>query len=267
MTDRTAWLVLHVPKCAGTTVERHLERHLGIHFWSTRRRRPGLPAELLGRKWADPALPPGAIRAVSGHWLGRSAEALFAGRPLHRSILLREPEALVLSWYNYRMMRYRAAGRACYGFGLHLASLPANPVAHFLLERWLELPWHRIAALDAGEARSRLDAALGGFEFVGDISDCDRLVATLSDGLAIPREAPAKNTGRSWEAAGGWTPLRLADLSPAEHTALARRTALDRYLWRRWACGETDAEPPATRPFLVTEAMRAAAELRRRLRG
>jgi hypothetical protein len=266
VTDRTVEIVLHVPKCAGTTVERHLERHLGAHFWSTRRRRPGMPSELMGRKYAGPAMPTGLYRAVSGHWVGRSVAALFAPRPVRVSVLLRDPAALVLSWYNYRMMRYRAAGRRPYGFGLHLASLPADPMAHFLLERWLELPWTALATMGRAEKRARLDAALGAMDFVGDISDCDRLVARLSRRLGLPERAEARNTRDGWQRRDGdWRALGPDDLSPGERAALARHVALDAYLWRRWALGEGEAEPAAGRGFLGSEAARAGAELRRRL--
>lgn len=260
----TVHLCLHVPKCAGTTVEAHLARHLGPAFWSPDRRLRALPVSLMGRKYAmPPPVAPEGIRAVSGHWIGRSVERLFAGRAIRRSILLREPGALMLSWYNHRMARYAAAGRARYGFALHLASLPPDPVAHFLLERWLELSWGRLAAMTGAQKRRRLDALLAGFDFVGDVGECDRLIAWLARDLGVSPDATRANTagGRSGTAPA---PIGLADLSPAERAALERRTRLDRWLWQRWAAGRDCPLPAPSLPFLAGELARPLAELRRR---
>ncbi len=260
------FLLPHVPKCAGTTVELHLAEHLGpTGFWSPARRARRLPVEILGRKW-DPRLPGPAegVRAVSGHYVGRSVERLFPGREIWRGALLRDPAALLLSWYNYRMMRYRAAGKAPYPFALAIAAQPVDPMAHFLLERWCELPWWQIAALSAGAKQAMLDGVLGGFDMVADISAADGLIAEVSRGLGIPESTQRRNTAEDWTAAVDWQPVRLADLAPETRAELARRTALDRYLWRRWALGERAAEPGETAGFLGAELRRPLAELRRR---
>lgn len=260
-------ILLHVPKCAGTTVEMHLARHLGDSgFWSPPKRSRRLPLELLGRKY-DARLPGPAdeIRAVSGHFIGRSVPGLFPGRPARISILLRDPAALMLSWYNYRMMRYRADGLRSYPFRLHVLSLPPDPIAHFLLERWFEMPWPQMAALPASRKIALLDEALSGFDFVGDVSDADRLIASVSRDLGIPETAERTNTGAAWEAQTGWQPLRREDLTPADAALLSSRTRLDNYLWRRWALGQ-DARIAAVEvaPFLASELVRPVHELRRR---
>lgn len=260
------FLLPHVPKCAGTTVELHLLEQLGPKgFWSPARRARRLPIEMFGRKW-DARLPgpADAVRAVSGHYVGRSVERLFPGRATWRGVLLRDPAELLLSWYNYRMMRYRAAGRAPYPFELALASQSVDPVANFLLERWCELPWWRIAGLSAGAKRTMLDGVLGGFDMVADISRADELIAEVSRRLGIPDATTPRNTAETWAAEVGWQPVRLAGLAPETQAELARRTALDRYLWCRWALGESTAEPGETAGFLGAELRRPLAELRRR---
>lgn len=260
-------LLPHVPKCAGSTVERHLAAHLGRPgFWSPRRRARALPVELFGRKW-DARLPgpAGAVRAVSGHYVGRSVVRLFEGRPVWRAVLLRDPAALLLSWYNYRMMRYRAAGQNPYPFEVELAARPADPMAHFLLERWCELPWWRITRLSTDDKRAMLDEVLGGFDFVADIAGCDALVAEVSRRLGIPETAERRNTAGEWTARVDWTPLRAGDLAPATRARLAERTGLDRWLWERWALGREPGGPPRTASFLRAELGRPVAELRRRL--
>jgi len=261
-------ILIHVPKCAGTTARTHLETHLGeTGFWRPERRARALPSELMGRKY-DARLPGpvDAVRAISGHQIGQSIERLFPGRAIWRGVVLREPAALLLSWYNYRMMRYAKQGKGTYGLDLHLASLPPDPVAHFLLERWCELPWWRLAAMGAGQKRDRLDAVLGGLDAVVDIADADRLIADISARLGIPGVAERDNTSEGWRARVAWTPLTPAGLTRDQRAAIDARTRLDRYLWQRWALGEADArlDPAGTPSFLASELRRPLAEIRRR---
>ena len=76
----TLLIHVHVPKCAGITVEKHFESELGsTGFWKPRRRTRKLPLGLLGYKY-NPRLPGPAdqIRAISGHFAGSSLAKLFA---------------------------------------------------------------------------------------------------------------------------------------------------------------------------------------------
>jgi hypothetical protein len=268
----TLIVTLHVPKCAGSTVEAHLAHHLGpAGFWSAPKRSRRIPLELMGRKYsADPPQPVSRVRAVSGHFIGRSVEALFPGRAVHRSVLLRDPAALILSWYNFRVMRYRSEGLGGYPFALHLAALPPDPVAHFLLERWCELPWWQLAAMPAAGKVARLDAMLAGFDRVGNIADCDALIADLSARLKIPAEAARENTAEGWrrqvrDARMPVAPVTLSALTERDRADLDRRTRLDCYLWRRWALGEeVEIDPATVAPFLRCELRRPLAEVRRR---
>jgi hypothetical protein len=210
-----------------------------------------------------------SIRAVSGHFIGRSIERLFSGRPLRRTLLLRDPERMNISWYNFRMMRYLAAGQATYPFEWHMRSIPTDSIARFLLERWFELPWWRLAALPAAEKRRMLDEALSGFDFTGDISDCDRLVAEVSAALGISGKAVTRNTTEDWHSRVKWTPVRLEDLAPETRRELAARTRLDRYLWQRWGLHrDAEFDASAALPFLASELARPWYEVRRqRARG
>ena len=239
MTGRI-FCVLHVPKCAGSTIEAHLRKQLGGEaFWCPPKRTRKLPLEFLGRKYASGLPGPAtAIRAVSGHFIGRSIEKYFSGRQISRTLLLRRPVDLVLSWYNFRMMRYIAAGLAPYPLGLHLRSAPQDPVANFLLERWLELPLWTIAAMSVERKAKLLDDALGAFEFVGDIRECDDLVAMISSELGIETNAEAANTSESWRKRVDWKPLRFESLTDSCVEMIRASTQLDEYLWRRWALKE-----------------------------
>jgi len=243
---------VHVPKCGGRTVQQHLARHLGPCFWSVDKRFHHLPLELFGRKFdRSPAVPLGTIVAVSGHFLGRSVESLFPDRKILRTMILREPEAQVLSWYNFRMMRYMTAGQSPYSFRLFLRSMQADPVAHFLLERWLELPWLRIAALSPADKRQLLDATLEQFDVIDDIAKTDEVIAWHSAALGIPQQAIRANDSQELARQTGWRPIGLEDLSQSEREDLSGSLRLDTYLWRKWALKEDAAFGPMTNSFFI----------------
>ena len=236
----TLFCVLHIPKCAGSTIEGHLHKSLGSNaFWKPQKRTRRFPLELLGRKY-DRRLPGPAesVRAISGHFIGTSIEQYFPGRAIKRVILLRRPADLLLSWYNFRMMRYIASGLAPYAFNLHLRSMSPDPVAHFLLERWLELPLWKILSMSTETKAKLLDQTLSTFEFIGDIGDCDRLIGTISRELQIEQVAERANTEGGWRNRVTWNPLRYANLTDEYRSMIAELTALDEYLWRRWALNE-----------------------------
>lgn len=248
-------------------MEQHLEKHLGTGFWSPEKRPRGLPLELYSRKYDEnPPVPASGIAAISGHYLGRSIEQLFPGRPIVRSVVLREPERFFLSLYNFRMMRYLAAGQNTYPFALFMQSLPVDPVSYFLLDTWLENSWVQIASLTATQKAALLDEMLAGFDRVVDIAEADDLIAWHSRDLGIPEQATRTNTEEEWSQKTGWTPLKLSDLAPSERETLAGRLNLDRYIWRRWALKEPAAfESGTVASFLRHELPRPVAQVRRRL--
>jgi hypothetical protein len=260
--------VLHVPKCAGSTIEGHLHKSLASDaFWKPPKRTRRFPLELLGRKY-DQRLPGPAesIRAISGHFIGASIEHYFPDRSIKRVILLRRPADLLLSWYNFRMMRYIANGLAPYSFKLHLRSMPPDPVAHFLLERWLELPLWKILLMSTEKKAKLLDETLSTFDFIGDIGDCDRLVESISRELQIEQAAERANTEEGWRNRVAWNPLRYANLTDDYRSMIAELTALDEYLWRRWALKEDvsfDARC-SERQFIAHGLRRPYYELQRR---
>jgi hypothetical protein len=90
---------IHVPKCAGTTVEKHLHNELGGQgFWAPRKRTRNFPLGWFRPKYNSArGAPLDQIKAVSGHFIGRSVEDLFEDRRVIRSIILRDPESLMLS--------------------------------------------------------------------------------------------------------------------------------------------------------------------------
>lgn len=257
---------IHVPKCAGTTVEKHFRRELGdVGFWRPPKRTRKLPLELLGYKY-DPTLPGPSelVRAISGHFAGRSMARLFPGRRIVRSIVLREPESLMLSWYNFRIMRYLIKGHKPYSFSLFMRAMRMNPVAHFLLTRWAELPLAPMALMPNEKKASILDGIFASLDHVVDISETDTLIASLSRQIGIRDRAPRHNTAEEKQRLTGWKVIGLDDLSEQERLLLKTRTSLDRYLWRRWALKENVAfDRSGSTGFLVSELVRPSYQIQR----
>ncbi|MFV0367188.1 MAG: hypothetical protein ACK5KM_01890 [Hyphomicrobiaceae bacterium] len=234
---RSLHLILHVPKCAGRTFEYHLSKHLGPQrFWSPDKRTRKLPLELFARKYD--ARPPGPledVEAISGHLFGQSIEKMFPDREIKRSVIFRDPVKQILSWYNYRMMRYMSEGLKPFPFALFVKSFPKNPTANFLLERWLEKPWVSHGTISAKKKVMLLDASLSRFDRISDISEANALYAWHCEDLGIPTDPGRANTSEEWVKRTGWKPLGLSDLTDQDRALLESRFAVDRYLWKRWA--------------------------------
>lgn len=260
---------IHVPKCAGTTVEKHLRDELGRSgTWFAPKRTRSVPLGWFGRKYND--TPPGPldqIKAVSGHFIGRSIEEQFEGRRIVRSIILREPESLMLSYYNYRMMRYIIRGQRPYGFSLFLRATRQNFISHFLLDRWLELPWLDLARLSDRQKVRLLDEALASVDYISPISETDDLVRKISTEIGISPVAQRRNTTEDErKAKTGWKMVRYGDLSDADRAELKSRTLLDRYLWRKWALKEdVSFAPDQQSQFTRSEFLRTRYQCERRL--
>jgi len=244
--NTAVYFILHIPKTAGQTIQYHLAEHCPPGaFWNP----PGLPypQSLFGRRHR----PAGSgevsrVRAVAGHDLGRSLERQFPGREIRRVVLLREPLSLQLSLYNYRMMNHLAKGLGTYPFAVHLRAQPRDFIAHWLLARWLEIPWPRLMVMSDGDKYRLINRALGQFWFVGDYTDCDRVVAAIAPDLAVPVTARPRNTARQWHKQVKWEPLTEAALSPGLREAVYRQNPLDRALWESWQGAGFDAA--AVRP-------------------
>ena len=263
----TLLIHIHVPKCAGTTLEKHFESELGVTgFWKTRKRTRKFPLELFSYKY-DPTLPAPAeqVRAISGHFAGHSLAKLFPERRIVRSLILREPQSLMLSWYNFRIMRNMLKGQKPYSFSLFLRSMRMNPVAHFILERWVELPWIQMSRMSDDVKAALLDKTLEQLDYVVDISETDSLISSLTPQIGIAEYAPRRNTAEQNQKKSGWKVIGLEDLSGQDRLLLRSRTSLDRYLWRRWALKENivfDHSKPTG--FLFSELVRPSYQIQRR---
>ncbi|AGK56321.1 hypothetical protein HYPDE_23173 [Hyphomicrobium denitrificans 1NES1] len=259
---------VHVPKCAGTTIENHLKSQLGDGgMWAPPKRSRRFPLGWFSYKY-DPELfvPTKQVRAISGHFIGQSIEKMFPGRRIIRSVILREPESLMLSYYNFRMMRYLREGQYSYSFSLFMRSMRLNPAAHFLLERWAELPWIELARLSEEKKAALLDEMLGTFDFVADIASTNALLASLSTEIGIATTATPQNTAEENQKKIGWKLLRRNDLTQGDRQLIKDRTSLDRYLWRRWAQKENVAfNLDDAKSFVIGEFGRTGYQVQRRI--
>lgn len=219
---------LHVPKCAGTTVERHFERTLGAGFLLAPRWRHPL-RDVIGNRY--PSLSPAdltGVRAVSGHSLSRSLADKFPGRAVRPSVLIRDPVGFLVSFWNYRWMRHETRGQpAPPPFAEWRRTQRRNPITRFLLHRYFEIGY---PALYRHSTRARflyLDAAFTGFHFVGSYRRCDEALAGISAELGVDETVESENVGEAKR-------LRVADLSPEEVAEIETQNAADALLFARW---------------------------------
>ncbi len=244
------YVLLHVPKCAGQTLSRHLAAHmrpetLGIAGGRTQAR------ALLRTLTCEPeaAL---AMRALTGHSISVAHERALGDAPLRRTILLRDPVGQFISLYNLQSARYVLRGQAPLTPEQSFAALPQNPIATLILRHYLGYPWPQLAVMSLPAQACIVNQALASFWFVGAYRECGRLLAAIAPDLGIPPEAPPHNTAQDWHARAHHPLLTAQSLAPALRARILVQNQLDAYLFETWAplAGAPPAEfvPP---PFQV----------------
>lgn len=262
--------VYHVPKCAGRTIDRHLAVTLPKSAYHRLRKRRGLGRFLTRYDFAR--LPdPRSAKVVSSHFLGLSLDPLFAGRPVKRSILLRDPASHFVSYYNFRMTRYISRGLQPYGLEVAYGATQRNFVTHYILKNFLELPWLQIASLADDEKYDLANAFLATFWFVGDYRLCDDFLAALGSRLDISANATPRNTLAELVRSVGWTPVTMDQLSPQMFTDIRAENSIDQKLWETWRDVRHDTAAVRPRPlernasnFISSEASRFVNQILRR---
>jgi TPR repeat len=239
---RPVYFVLHIPKTAGQTIQTHFTEHCapGVYSQPQRRLRPGPHM----RATDFPGF--GRARLISGHEISRSLEKLYPRREIRRIVLLRDPLQQQISLYNWRMMDHLARGLGTYSFELHLRAQPRDYIAHFLLSRWLEIPWLRLARMADSEKYEILNRTLANFWFVGAHSDCDRVIEAISSDLGAPPVAVARNTSADLQAHTGWRLVTAETLAPSIRDAIMAQSSLDQALWESWSAA--GFEPARVQP-------------------
>lgn len=229
MPERVVHFLVHVPKCAGTSLGEHFREHLGDAFLVAPRWHNPLRL-FLGERFAmrpgDPRL--AALRVVTGHSLGVSLQRHLRGAEIRESVLLREPVSYLVSLYNHRWTRHRTgAGPRPPGFAEWLRAQRLNPISRFLLSHYFEQRLPRLHALSSRERLAFLEARLARFWFVADFSRADALIARISRELGLPERAGRRNVTTA-------PVLRETDLDPALIARIRTKNALDLALWQRW---------------------------------
>src|SRR4051794_6698597 len=227
------YFLLHMPRTGGTTIAAHLKAHLSDRMCATVR--PSL-LEMLGRRRVRLYGAPDFrhVRAVTGHYLGRSLERRFPEREIRRTLLLRDPIGFHVSYYNYLMMFSLSRGGPTCGFERHLHIQPRDLALLMLLLHWLEMPLRTILATGDARKYALLNESLAGFWFVGRYEAGDRLLAAVAADLGLPTRAARKNTTAEWQNRSAWQPLRENDLSDATRRAILAKNPIHDALWHGW---------------------------------
>lgn len=222
------YFYVHVPKCAGRTVENHLKEHLKSQFiqahWVSKYFR-----HFRGQYhnfYYDPKRARD-VRAFSGHQLARSISRYFPDRPLRELVLLRDPLSYLISYYNFRRTRYARENRAIMSFSHWYRTRPLNPISTFLLTYYFEISPRRQITMSPREKLAFLDEQLSRFWYVNCYRQCDAMVALLSDELGIPQQARPYNVNDNKH-------THESDLSQSLIAQIAEQNAVDYALYQRW---------------------------------
>ncbi len=238
---RVVHFLLHVPKCAGTTVEAHFARHLGQGFLIAPRWESPL-RNVIGNRYdfaaGDPRL--ARLRAVSGHSLSRSLGRHLPGAEIRESVLIRDPVGYHLSLYNYRWDRHaKGLGPQPPEFGRWYRAQRRDPIARFLINRYFGEGVPALYRLSSAGRLAYLEERLEAFWFVGDYTRAGELIAGASRELGVPAQVEDRNVTRA-------KAVTQESLGPDWVARIAMDNAVDAALHARW-CDRgwrRDAVPP-----------------------
>lgn len=223
---RTVHFLVHVPKCAGTTVEWHFQHHLGSRFlWAPRWRNP--LRDVIGNRY--PGLDSGDLAdkcVVSGHSLSTGLRARFPGAEIREYALLRDPVSWHLSMYNYRLGRL--GDKAAPGFARWYATVRRNPISRFLLNRYFEVGVPALYGLSSAARLAFLERRLAGFAFVAGLHRTDEMIDGVARAVGVPGAARAENTIPQKR-------LTAADLPDGMLQRIRDDNRLDQALHDRWS--------------------------------
>ena len=228
--------LIHVPKCAGTTVETFVNRHFGERAISpVKQKSPN--------RWVGPfyRLPDRVhfdrVEFVMGHYFGRSIARYFEGRPIRHAVLLRDPVSYFFSYYNYRMVGQEARGLNLYDFELYYRSRPLNPVSFFILNRYLEIPRARIAVMSAENKLDILEDLLSGFWHVGAYHACGDLIGRIAEEHGVDATYERHNTAKKQYIDEAVFRAEWGDRIQAENS-------LDQRIYEKFCGGEAKPSTP-----------------------
>lgn len=246
MGGRIVHFLLHIPKCAGTTVETHFRTHLGRRFLLAPRWDNPL-RDVIGNRYPD--LTPRRLEdvaVVSGHSLSARLGQSFDGVEIRQSVLLRDPLGFLLSFYNYRWARFaEGTGPEPPAFDVWYNAQRRNPISRFLLMRYFGQGVPALYRLSSAARLAYLEQRLAGFHFVGSYRQADTMIAAISRELGLPDHVEHHNVtpGRR---------ISADDISDDLRARITRDNALDQMLFERWADRGWSGAPTEPPPALST---------------
>ncbi|MEM1297994.1 MAG: hypothetical protein AAGH68_01850 [Pseudomonadota bacterium] len=192
---RIVYFMLHVPKCAGSTLIGHMDKHLGERsleapLWRNWRR------NYIGNRYP---FKPGdreveEVALFHGHALSRSLAAHFPDEEIREAVTLRDPVGFFVSMYNYRAKRaVDGVGPEDPPFEVWYAAERKNPITRFLLYRYYGwAPWW--LWLTSSKAKlAWLEERLARYWFVGSYRDMNMLVNSVAEQVGIPGDPERRN--------------------------------------------------------------------------
>lgn len=219
----------HVQKCAGTALRAHLAEVLPT---GSVRMVDSVTRSFLGIRWKQLVPPPeplrSGIRVLGGHHLARSLKCLFPGRPVHESVLIRDPIGFLVSFYNFKYQTLRMHGiDAWIPFDTFYALKPRNYVSLALLERYFGVPAWRRAALSPADAFELLSHELQRFWFVGSHRHAEALGTAIAARFGCSGPVPRRNVT-------DYSQITPEALSPAWRDRILEENQLDLALFEAW---------------------------------
>lgn len=228
--SRPVYFLLHVPKCAGTTVEDHFATVLGPGFMRAPRWE-SVARNFIGNRYdfkpRDPRLR--HIHVVSGHSLSVSLKQFFPpGREIREAVLIRDPLSYLLSFYNYRIQRHLEHGDPQPpAFEKWYRRQGRNQIAHFILDRYFEQAVPVLYLRSSAAQFDWLEERLSQFWFVGGHERAGELIRGVCRDRGWPDAFESRNVTRTWRVTADDLPRRLID-------RITEDNALDQALYDRW---------------------------------
>lgn len=238
------YILPHVPKCAGSTVQDHFGRMLA----------PGAAVSIYSRgecaHWARPERVPQTerekVRLIGGHRVPRAVCRGFAERPIREAILIRDPVSFNVSMYNFLIGRppEQSGIPADLPFETWYAGYKRNRIVRFLMRNYFQFSEIGFRLMPSRRKLAYLNERLSEFWFVGTQSDCNELIGRIAGDLGVSDRVVSRNTAKP-------DALRPADLPSSLVTRILEDNVLDAELFERWGywrrTGLTAAPASATK--------------------
>lgn len=247
---QTVYFFVHVPKCAGTTIEFHFRNALGDGYLHAPRWK-NILRNVIGNRYPysddDPRLT--GVRVASGHSLTHNFAHHFPGREIEECVLIREPLSYFVSFYNYRTQLFLdGTGPKPASFELWYRAQRRNPMVRFLLNRYYDFGIVKLYKLSSYGRLHYLEERLRDFLFVGGHHRANEMIAGVSRMIGASVRVESRNVSKG-------PVLKPGNLSASLVSQIAHENALDTLLFERWSeRGWRDKaaslQPPMTKEVL-----------------